>query len=395
MTPKERVLAALAHREPDRVPTGEIGVDSPVATQALGRPTLYRAKWQEQVALWEGRRDEVVADYQRTLVALARHFQWDFVPVGLCPKRKTSYARPRMLDDNTWKDEDGYVRRYSPVGGGNVMTMEYPQLTWDDLDARAAEPVEVDESQLEVVRSVAGELGDTHFILGKGSDNSFPYGVLGMEGILMRMVDDPPFVHRLTEIETERSMVANDALLAAGCDGVVLGTDYCDNRGPVMGPARFREFVLPALRRLCDAVHRRGKFFIKHNDGNNWAVLPEMLEVGIDGWQGIQPAIGMDLRRLKDQFGDRLCFFGGVDVDSLVAGTVDDVRRQVAYAIQHAGPGGGLVVVSGNTITSAVRWQNYEAMLAAVREFGTYPLAVPDLGPAVPPVGWQGAAAPA
>ncbi|MAG35296.1 MAG: hypothetical protein CL878_03480 [Dehalococcoidia bacterium] len=384
MTPKERVLAALSHREPDRVPTGEIGVDAPVVEQALGRPTLYRSKWREQVALWEGRRDEVVADYQRTTVEMARRFQWDFVPVGLCPENEPVPTRPRMLDEYTWED-DGYVRRYSPIGGGNVMTMAYPELTWDDLEKRAAEPVTIDDSQLEVVRYVVRELGDSHFILGKGGDNSFPYGVLGMEGILMRMIEDPAFVHRLTEIETERSIALNDALLAAGCDGVLLGTDYCDNRGPVMGPARFEEFVLPALRRLCAAVHRQGKFFIKHSDGNNWPILPAMVGIGIDGLQGIQPAIGMDLLRLKELFGPQLCLFGGVDVDVLVAGKPDDARRQVAYAIRHAGTGGGLAIVSGNTITGDVRLENYDAMLAALRELGSYPLSVPDLGPAVLP----------
>ena len=156
-------------------------------------------------------------------------------------------------------------------------------------------------------------------------------------------------------------------LLDVGCDAVLPGADYCGTRGPLMSPEHFRQFSFEALKRLCDETHARGAYVIKHTDGKAWSILPMMVEAGIDAWHGIQPSIGMDLARLKEMYGDALCFFGGVDCATLVAGTPDDVRREVRYAIEHAGKNGGLVLTSSNTLMVGVKYENYMAMLDAAK----------------------------
>jgi uroporphyrinogen decarboxylase len=110
-----------------------------------------------------------------------------------------------------------------------------------------------------------------------------------------------------------------------------------------------------------------------HSDGYLWPILDDLVTAGIDGWQGIQPRIGMDMKLLKERFGDRLCLFGGVDIDTLVRGTPDDVAAQVDYAIAHAARDGGLVLGSGNTIMPGVRPENFQAMLDTTRRLGAYP----------------------
>ena len=74
MLPKERMIAALEFTKPDRVPIGETGIDYTITEEALGHPTLYRGKWKEYQALWQGRRDEYVESCKRDLVALAHKF---------------------------------------------------------------------------------------------------------------------------------------------------------------------------------------------------------------------------------------------------------------------------------------------------------------------------------
>ena len=377
MTPKERVLAAMQHREPDRVPTGEIGVDWTIVERTLGRESFLRAKWKELTALWDGRRDEVVASYKRDIVDIAKAFEWDIVPVTLAPRGAARHGWPEIIAPYTWKDGAGRIHQYAPESGGNPICIRYADLTWEQLEARERQPITIDDSELEIVRHVVRQLGNSHFILGRGGDGCFPYGTIGMEAALMRMVLDPQFMHRLTDLETRRAIAINDALYDAGCDAIVAATDVCDNRGPIMGPARFEEFVLPSIAAMAAAAHRKGKYFVKHNDGNNWPILDQMINAGIDAYQAIQPAIGMDMKLLKARYGDRLCLWGGVDVDTLVGGTVADVRRQVAYAVAHAGPGGGLALFSGNSIMATVQYENYLAMLGALRELGSYPIRVP------------------
>ena len=78
----------------------------------------------------------------------------------------------------------------------------------------------------------------------------------------------------------------------------------------------------------------------------------------------------MDLKLLKEKYGDRLCFFGGINCETLVEGTPEQARAEVKYAIEHAGPGGGLVIATGNVLQPGTQLRNYLAARQAVRDFG-------------------------
>jgi uroporphyrinogen decarboxylase len=82
----------------------------------------------------------------------------------------------------------------------------------------------------------------------------------------------------------------------------------------------------------------------------------------------------MDLRLLKQRYGDQLCFFGGINCETLIEGTPEQVRGEVRYAIQHAAPGGGLVIATGNVLQPGTQAANYLAARQAVRDYGTYPI---------------------
>lgn len=374
MLPKERVLAALHHQEPDRVPTGENAVDFELVERILGHPTLYNSRWREFQALWDGRRAEIVADYGSAHVGLVRALEWDYVRVPAVPK-DTEYRRPTMTGPYSWLDEEGHEVQYHPDSGNIAVRVAEARMTLDDLPD-LDEPYALDPSELDAVRHVVQELGDTHFVIGRSPiDGTFPWQqTVGMEDFLMRMITNPEFVRRATDVYVNRSIACIEAMLDAGCDAVMTTDDYSDNRGPIMGPDRFREFILPGLVRQCEAVHARGGYFIKHTDGNVWSILGALVEAGIDGWHGIQPSIGMDLRQLNERYGDSLCFFGGVNCETLVAGTPEEARAEVRYAIQHAAPGGGLVLTTGNVLQPGTRLENYMAARQATRECGAYPI---------------------
>jgi hypothetical protein len=368
MLPKSRMIAALEHRNVDRVPIGEIGVDYIITERALGHETLYRAKWKEYQAYWQGRRDEIVESYKRDIVALAHKFEWDFVPAPIVPPRRPSYDVPEFIEEYRWRYPDGSEWAFSPEIEGHAIRIKFPDMSLEDIPV----PEPIDQSQLEVAEYVVKELGRTHFILGRPAvDGSFPYDeTVGLQEFLMRMITQPEFVERATDAYTERTIIEQNALLDVGCDAVLPGSDYCGTTGPMMSPAHFRQYIFPALKRLCDETHARGRYLIKHTDGTTWKILPMMIEAGIDGWHGIQPSIGMDLARLKKMYGSQICLFGGSDCDTLVAGTPDEAREEVRYAIQHASQNGGLVITSSNTLMVGVKYENYLAVLEAIREAG-------------------------
>ena len=171
MLPKERVIAALEFRRPDRIPVGETGVDYAITEQALGRPTLYRAKWKEYTALWEGRRDEYVESCKRDIVDLARCLEHDVVPAFLVPSRHKP-ARSRSSSALTsGACPTGACLPFRPRAKATSSCSLTPTLRVDDIQDI---PLDFDESQLELVRHVVKEMGGTHFILGRPGDGIFP-----------------------------------------------------------------------------------------------------------------------------------------------------------------------------------------------------------------------------
>ena len=143
-----------------------------------------------------------------------------------------------------------------------------------------------------------------------------------------------------------------------------------------MGAETFRKFIIPGIKRQAEAAHKKGKFFIKHTDGNTWDILDDLIATGIDGWHGIQINIGMDMAKLKEKYGAKLCFFGGTNCDTLITGTPGDIRQEVLQSIRGAAKGGGLVVTTSNVVPPGATFENFTAMREAISTYGKYPITV-------------------
>ncbi len=372
MLAKERMIAALEYREADRVPVGELASDFEMTERVLGRKTYYRSKWREYQAEWEGRRDDIAWSYGHDVSELAQKLGWDFVVVNTVPGRKTA-PKPEFLSEYVWRDASGKVYQYDPVTGGHAMLIEAPDMTTDQIEVPDEWPV--DELQLEAIVQTVKDVGDSHFVVGRLPETSFAWRqTVGMDKYLIKMIEDPEFVFKAEARYLKRALALIEAMCDAGVDAIVETSDYCGNDGPMMGPTLFRKYLKPSLAAMCEATHKRGKYFIKHTDGDTWSILDDFVEVGVDGWQGIQPNIGMDMRKLKERYAGKLCLFGGVNNETLIAGTPAEVRAEVRYVFEHAAPGGGYVLTSGNTLQPGTDYDNYMAMLQAARDFGKYPI---------------------
>jgi uroporphyrinogen decarboxylase len=88
-----------------------------------------------------------------------------------------------------------------------------------------------------------------------------------------------------------------------------------------------------------------------------------LIECGIDCYQSLQTTAGMEVGRLKAMFGDRLCLWGGVPVETLIAGTPEDVRRAVRAAMERGAPGGGFILGPSHSVAMNTKYENFMAML--------------------------------
>jgi uroporphyrinogen decarboxylase len=373
LTPKERVLLALEGREPDRVPSGEFATDYPVVEAALGRRTFWRAKIREIKARWQGKRDEIVESQKRDIVEFTRKMGLEMVPVILVPSVDASFEKPEFIGPNTWRDSNGNVLRLAE-GSENLLTIkrgdEGREYTEDDF---VYEKPEIDESQLELVRHVISELGDTHFIFARSGDGSIslPGGLLN--GIKL-CITKPDVVRKAVEVSLKRVMETDRIFAREGVDGLSPGADYGYNKGTFVHPKVVEDLFFPAMKAQCDHAHALGVKILKHSCGNNWPIMDLFVRAGYDAYQSIQPTAGMDIGRLKDLYGDRICLWGGVSCERLAGGSVEEARRLTRRALQMAAPGGGLICASSHSLLVGTKYDNYRAMLDEIQRFGSYPL---------------------
>lgn len=147
-----------------------------------------------------------------------------------------------------------------------------------------------------------------------------------------------------------------------GYDATLTATDFGAQRASLMSPSMFRRFCLPGIAANVQAAHQAGLKYVKHTCGNNWSLLPMFTEIGVDCYQSVQESAGMDTAEVKRRYGDRMTIWGGVQVEHLVSGTPEDVRRDVRRAMRVAGEG-GFILGASHSIAVGTRYDNFMAML--------------------------------
>ncbi len=377
MNSKERVATALRGEIPDRAPLGFFAIDSDTASKILGRETYWRAKAKSQIAFWEGRRDEVVESWIADGIELYKKLDIiDVIPAccdaaGLCPPRDYAPDPPCKVDDNTWKDRDGRVYKYSAVT--KDITMVHDPDTWtrshsieDELwDGRTVEP---DPSVFEVVDALIEAFGNDRFILGpSGGENAWLL-LGGMERGFMEIASRPEDVKQIFESRVAESETLDRYFIRPGQDGVLWGQDLAHQNAPMMSPESYRDLFLEGFKRRVAQVKKSGQAVVKHACGNNGPLLGMFAEAGIDCYQSIQASAGMDLVEIKKQYGDKFALWGGVPVEYLIEGSADDIRGAVCRAMTEVAPQGGFILGTSHSVAVGTRYENFMTLLDEFEE---------------------------
>jgi len=366
MTRKERVRAAIQHREPDVMAVGEWIIDYEPASLVLGRQTFQRGKARLAHALWAGRRDEVVGSIKRDLVELIRRLDLDMICADLTYPAGLQYEGPEQVDEETWRDRHGNVFRYSELTR-DLMLLEQGEATYEPRrpGRQDGDEFRPDPSEMEVIEHVMAEMGSTHFLFTGMGDARLPiFSALNVERDLLRLADEDPEVLAQERLEGAEWAAKRMPFFASlGFDAILGGEDFGFNSGPFMSPETFRRVHFPGLQRACEAAHENGLFYICHSCGNLRPILPLMIEAGIDVYQAIQSI--EDIAGLKRDFGRDVCLWGGVSNHDLVVAGPDEIGRQVKHAMATCAPGGGFILGSSHSLTVSTPLENIVAMLEA------------------------------
>ncbi|MCD6309048.1 MAG: hypothetical protein J7M24_08650 [Candidatus Latescibacteria bacterium] len=381
MTSKKRVRTVLAGGIPDRAPWGEYAVDFDTVACVIGHETFYRAKARSRMAFWEGHRDEVVQSWKEDGIEFYRRMDClDIINVmamasGLAPPKDAEFEKPHKLDDTTWEFRDGTVVKYSAVTAD--MTVVYDPnagtSSFSPADFEEISDVEPpDESCFEVVDAMIGTFGGERFIVGPSGHEvgivilggSFEEGGGGFAHGLMQYYDSPDAVRAAYRYQVALNNRLDEYYIRPGQDAVFFAQqDFASTKGPFISPAMFRDFAFPAIRERVGNVHVKfGLPVFKHACGNNTLLLDMFADAGYDVYQSVQRTAGMDVGAIKERYGDRMIPWGGLDVELLVSGSTEDVRRGVRNAMNRFKPGGRYIFGSSHSIAVGTGYDNFMAM---------------------------------
>jgi uroporphyrinogen decarboxylase len=195
-----------------------------------------------------------------------------------------------------------------------------------------------------------------------------------MELLLMDFVDNPDFAEVLLDRITEKRIIQAQRFAELGPDVIMFGDDVASQRGMLMSVAMWRRWLKPRLARVIASARRANPrvLIFYHSDGDATAIVPDLIEIGVDILNPIQPEC-MDPFALKKKYGDRLSFWGTLGTQStLPFGTPDDVRRDIKQRCEIVGAGGGLLIAPTHMVEPEVPWENLVAFVEAVKEYGQY-----------------------
>ena len=208
-------------------------------------------------------------------------------------------------------------------------------------------------------------------IVNQGPLFSGIWRVMGMEAFSVACVENPRLIEAIADKLGELCVnIAESCLQREWVGAYWLGDDIAYTTGLMVSPKFLRQYVFPYYKRIGDLCHRYGKPLIWHSDGNHTAVLDDIIDCGVSAVHPVEPS-SVDAFELKRQYGDRLTFIGGMDVDLMSRGTPETVAETTHRLLEQLVPGGGFVAGGGNSIPKYVPLENYNAFLDTVKRFGT------------------------
>ena len=191
----------------------------------------------------------------------------------------------------------------------------------------------------------------------------------GMEELLVDLLLNPGFVHDLLDSILAVLMTNLDTFhRELDLDCIWLSDDYGTQRNLIMSPSLWYEFIRPRVKLLCDAVHARGYHFVLHSDGAIGAVIPDIVDIGVDILNPLQSEC-VNVGWVKREYGSCLTIWGGYGSQRTLAfGSPGQIRQEVHELCDELGQGGGFILTPGLTIQNDVPFENALAFIEAALE---------------------------
>lgn len=375
-----RVIAALEHREPDRVPAGEFFWTS----------FLRRAR----------REHALPADFDPY-----RH--WDLDLVVINPNMDPHLTGITLL-------EQAGDRRVVRTGFGATIELrddcpmplyrEFATTGYEEIDAFRFDDPRDDRrfhaALDDQVNSVGDALNlhlppwiervktyaDDFCVFGSVCEpHEMLWRIVGTENALFKLAEEPARMARFIERIGDFAVGLAEGQIAAAAgrlSGLYIWGDIAYGKGMFFSPDYWRSVYKPQLRRICDVVRRAGLKTIYHGCGNACRVYEDMIDAGVDAYNPLEAKARLDVVELKRSYRDRWAFNGNIDVRVLATNDREQIRREVLTKL-NAAKGGGYIFQSDHSVPDTVNFDSYDYAIGLLRKHGTYPLNLGEFDVAV------------
>jgi uroporphyrinogen decarboxylase len=377
----KRMNDALNHREPDRVPISDFfwgsfierwkkDLDLPAESDIY---TYYDLDWQVTLPNMD--------PHIKTFEIIEEDSESITVRTGFEAVIRKNFADPMpaflkfetdSIDKlNSFQFDDPYdQRRYFSPGDNQIAGV-------GDGFARNSPAWTESVRKIHPDFPVYGSVCEGHEMLWRiiGSENV-------MTWMLMYPVEFSMFMERLGSFITgltRGQIEAADGML----DGMVIWGDVAYGRDLLFDPESWRRYFKPIVKQITDICHGHNIPVIYHGCGNSKRIFDDYIEIGIDAYNPLESKAGMDVIKLRREFGHKIGFCGNLDVLTWANGSREEIKNMVLEKL-NAAKGGGYIVQSDHSVPGNISGQNYEYVVNLVREYGNYPLEldeydIPDL----------------
>lgn len=357
MTSRQRVLAALNHEEPDRTPIFEYILLPPLTVEILGR---HFHEYLESAGPWIEEAatiglEKAVAKYVNARLDIAEKLGHDLL-----------FISPNPIPGGTYF--------YDPL---KEIGAQFNLRDEGDPVARLRERNE------KVKAMLLGKLPEESYLvyhmLGREMERrgielpiaapAYFHGIWTDADLMQSMILDPEAAREHFVLATERAFNVIDDYIKFGIELIGIGGDFAGNRLLISGQC-YRDFIVPEVRKCADRIRAAGMFSVNATDGNIWPVIDDFLiKCGVDSYLEIDMKAGMDLRRLKADFGGSITFFGNMDCGTVLTFSTPEQIADLTVDIIESGIGnGGHIFTASNAITASVPMRNYVSMVNAYRK---------------------------
>ena len=188
----------------------------------------------------------------------------------------------------------------------------------------------------------------------------------------------PKSVQRLLDRIKDYIIEVGKGFIEIGVDIIWIADDLGMVNGPFLHSNTFRKIIFPYFKEIIHSFKKRKVKVLLHSDGQIMSLLDDLVKMGLDGIHPIERKAGMNLREMKEKYGDELTLIGNVDATEVLPhGGVEDIKKQVLECLLTAAPGGGYILASDHSIHEGIPPENAVAMFKLARKYGKYPMRIP------------------